>query len=102
MKNNGKTFVEWNSYEMPSYGFPEFEEKKKYGIVGGLGVVSDEVLSRISGKVNVHGVGMRHLRGRDLPAIEDIDGYRVLRPYGNLSKIESTRQMQGAFQSCRL
>jgi glycosyltransferase involved in cell wall biosynthesis len=97
MKNNGKTFVEWNSYEMPSYGFPEFEEKKKYGIVGGLGVVSDEVLSRISGKVNVHGVGMRHLRGRDLPAIEDIDGYRVLRPYGNLSKIESTGKCRELF-----
>ena len=30
--------VEWDSYEIPSYGFPEFEERKKYGIVGGLGV----------------------------------------------------------------
>ena len=92
-----KPVVEWNSYEMPSYGFPEFEEKKKYGIVGGLGVVSDEVLSRISGDVNVYGIGMRHLRGRDLPNIEEIDGYRVFRPYGTLSTGESTNKCRSLF-----
>jgi glycogen(starch) synthase len=81
--------VEWDSYEMPSYGFPEFEEKKKYGIVGGLGVVSDEVLSRISRDVDIWGVGMRHLRGRDLPIYEEIDGYRVFRPLMKLGDEEA-------------
>lgn len=90
--------VEWNSYEMPSYGFPEFEEKKKYGIVGGLGVVSDEVLSRISRDVKVYGIGMQHLRGRDLPNIEEIDGYRVFRPYGSLPREESVNRCRAFFE----
>jgi glycosyltransferase involved in cell wall biosynthesis len=92
-----KPIVEWNSYEMPSYGFPEFEEKKKYGIVGGLGVVSDEVLPRIAKEVNVYGIGMRHLRGRDLPNIEEIDGYSVFRPYGSLSREESLNKCRTLF-----
>jgi glycosyltransferase involved in cell wall biosynthesis len=97
MADESKPVVEWNSYEMPSYGFPEFEEKKKYGIVGGLGVVSDEVLSRISKDINVYGIGMRHLRGRDLPNIEEIDGYRVFRPYGSYSNEESVKKCRRLF-----
>ncbi len=90
--------IEWNSYEMPSYGFPEFKERKKYGIVGGLGVVSDEVLSRISNEVDVYGIGMRHLRGRDLPTLEEIDGYRVFRPYGRLSTNETIEKCNKLFR----
>jgi glycosyltransferase involved in cell wall biosynthesis len=82
---------------MPSYGFSEFEEKKKYGIVGGLGVVLDEVLTRIAKEVNVYGIGMRHLRGRDLPNIEEIDGYNVFRPYGSLSRDEAVNKCKTLF-----
>ncbi|MFQ6137332.1 MAG: glycosyltransferase family 4 protein [Candidatus Hydrothermarchaeales archaeon] len=92
-----KLNVEWDSYEMPSYGFPEFVEKKKYGIVGGLGVVSDEVLSRISSKVNIFGVGMRHLRGRDLPVYEEIDGYKVFRPLVRLTPDEAIARCRKIF-----
>lgn len=90
--------VEWDSYEIPSYGFPEFEERKKYGIVGGLGVVSDEVLSRISGQVDILGVGTRHLRGRDLPIYEEIDGYKVVRPLYRLPHQEVVARCSNAFK----
>jgi glycosyltransferase involved in cell wall biosynthesis len=93
----GKLNIEWNSYELPSYGFPEYKEKKKYGIVGGLGVVSDEVLSRISGRVNILGVGMRRLRGKDLPIYEEIDGYRVVRPLFGLYPDETIKKCQELF-----
>ncbi len=96
--HNGKLVVEWDSYEMPSYGFREFGEKKKYGIVGGLGVVSDEVLPRISDKVEVYGIGARHLRGRDLPNIEEIDGYKVFRPFGRLSPRETIEECGKIFK----
>ncbi len=89
--------VEWDSYEMPSYGFPEFGERKKYGIVGGLGVVSDEVLRRISREVDILGVGMRHLRGRDLPIYEEIDGYRVVRPLMKLQDSEAVEVLGRIF-----
>jgi glycosyltransferase involved in cell wall biosynthesis len=79
LSKNGKLSVEWNSYELPSYGF-EYGGRKKYGIIGGLGVISDEILSRISSEANIFGIGARHLRGRDLPIYEEIDGYRVFRP----------------------
>lgn len=93
-----KLNVEWDSYEMPSYGFPEFEEKKKYGIVGGLGVVSDEVLPRISDKVNITGIGMRHLRGRDLPIYEEIEGYRVIRPIAEMTHMEAAEKCKILFE----
>jgi glycosyltransferase involved in cell wall biosynthesis len=96
--NDGKLTVEWDSYELPSYGFPEFKERKKYGIVGGLGVVSDEVLSRISKKVNIIGVGMRHLRGRDLPIYEEIDGYKVIRPLYRLNHAETVDKSSAIFK----
>lgn len=98
MGKDSKPLVEWNSYEMPSYGFPEFKERKKYGIVGGLGVVSDEVLPRIVKKVDVYGIGMRHLRGRNPPNIEEIDGYRVFRPYGALSHEETLAKSRALFE----
>ncbi|MFQ5975562.1 MAG: glycosyltransferase family 4 protein [Candidatus Hydrothermarchaeales archaeon] len=94
--------LEWDSYEMPSYGFPEFGERKKYGIVGGLGVVSDEVLSRISGKINIFGVGMHHLRGRDLPIYEEIDGYRVFRPVFKLNAEEAIRRSGKIFRDANV
>jgi glycosyltransferase involved in cell wall biosynthesis len=73
-----KIAVEWESYEMPSYGIGR--GKEKIGIVGGLGVVTDEVLQRISKEVDIIGIGMPNLRGKQLPTYEDIDGYRVIRP----------------------
>jgi glycosyltransferase involved in cell wall biosynthesis len=94
-----KLTVEWNSYELPSYGFPEYGGKKKYGIVGGLGVVSDEVLSRISGKVNIIGIGMRRLRGRDLPIYEEIDGYRIIRPLFGLYPDETIKKCEELFKA---
>jgi glycosyltransferase involved in cell wall biosynthesis len=94
--------VEWHSYEMPSYGFPEYEERKKYGIIGGLGVVSDEVLSRISGEVEILGIGVRHLRGRDLPIYEEIDGYRVIRPYFHLPPSEVISRCREVFTQAGL
>jgi len=85
---------------MPSYGFPEFGVKgKKYGIVGGLGVVSDEVLSRISKSANIFGIGMRHLRGRELPVYEEIDGYRVVRPFHSLNPEEAVARSSEIFAS---
>ncbi len=95
---NGRRAVEWDSYEMPSYGMPEDKGTKKYGIVGGLGVVSDEVLSRISKHVDVLGVGMRHLRGRDLPTYEELDGYRVVRPLYGLYPDDSIKRCAKLFQ----
>ncbi len=94
---NGRLAVEWESYEMPSLGLPEDKGTKKYGIVGGLGVVSDEVLSRISKHVDVFGVGMRHLRGRDLPIYEELDGYRVVRPLYGLYPDESIKKCAKLF-----
>ncbi len=94
----GRLTVEWESYEMPSYGFAT-DKGEKFGIVGGLGVVSDEILSRISGEVNVVGVGVRHLRGRDLPIYEELDGYRVVRPLYGLYPDESIRKCRELFQS---
>jgi glycosyltransferase involved in cell wall biosynthesis len=88
--------VKWDSYELPSRGFPGSAERKQ-GIVGGLGVVSDEVLSRISGKVNIIAIGMHHLRGRDLPVYEEIDGYRVIRPLHGLYPDEATKKCQDLF-----
>ncbi|NOZ76391.1 MAG: glycosyltransferase [Euryarchaeota archaeon] len=90
--------VEWDSYELPSHGFPEFGERKKYGIVGGLGVVSDEVLSRVSSSLDVLGVGMRHIRGRDLPIYEEIDGYRVIRPPVRLQEGEAVARTEAVFR----
>jgi len=63
---------------MPSYG--SGKQKEKIGIVGGLGVVTDEILKRISGVVDITGIGMSNLRGVSLPPYEDIDGYHVIRP----------------------
>jgi glycosyltransferase involved in cell wall biosynthesis len=88
--------VEWDSYEMPSYGFDE-EGKEKSGIVGGLGVVSDEILSRISSNVDIVGVGMRHLRGKDLPIYEEIDGYKVVRPLYGLFPDETIKKCRELF-----
>lgn len=76
--------VEWNSYEMPSYGIKR-DTSRKLGIVGGLGVVTDEILSRISGDVDLYGVGSNNLRGEDLPTFEEIDGYKVIRPLFRMS-----------------
>jgi glycosyltransferase involved in cell wall biosynthesis len=73
-----KIAIEWESYEMPSHGM--VPQKEKIGIVGGLGVVTDEILKRISNEVGVTGIGMSNLRGQPLPAYEDIDGYHVIRP----------------------
>lgn len=73
-----KLGVEWESYEMPSYGGGKKTEK--IGIVGGLGVVTDEILKRISDEVDITGIGMSTLRGEALPTEEDIDGYHVIRP----------------------
>lgn len=64
---------------MPSYGIGKKDHK--IGIVGGLGVVTDEVLQRISKQVRIVGVGMPHLRGDNLPTYEEIDGYKVIRPF---------------------
>jgi len=83
--------VEWDSYEMPSYGFGK-ERKEKSGIVGGLGVVSDEVLSRISGTVDILGIGMHQLRGKKLPNYEEIDGYKVVRPLYGLYPDEAIKK----------
>ncbi|MEE8167790.1 MAG: glycosyltransferase family 4 protein [Candidatus Hydrothermarchaeales archaeon] len=97
--HNGKLVIEWDSYEMPSYGIPEEGlEAKKYGIVGGLGVVSDEVLSRISSEVEILGVGMHRLRGRDLPLYEELDGYRVIRPLYGLYPDEAIKKCAQLFQ----
>jgi glycosyltransferase involved in cell wall biosynthesis len=63
---------------MPSYGTGG--QKEKIGIVGGLGVVTDEILKRISDEVDITGIGMATLRGQALPTDEDIDGYHVIRP----------------------
>lgn len=96
--HNGKLVVEWDSYEMPSYGFPEKDgSRKKYGIVGGLGVVSDEVLQRISQDVEILGIGMRHLRGKDLPIYEEIDGYRVIRPLYGLFPDDAIKKSASIF-----
>jgi glycosyltransferase involved in cell wall biosynthesis len=73
-----KIAVEWESYELPSYGVGPKNEK--IGIVGGLGVVTDEILKRISNEVDITGIGMSNLRGEALPTYEDIDGYHVIRP----------------------
>ncbi len=95
---NGRLAVEWDSYEMPSYGMPgDGKEQKKYGIVGGLGVVSDEVLSRISKHIDILGVGMRRLRGRDLPIYEELDGYRVVRPLYGLYPDEAIKRCARLF-----
>ncbi len=90
--------VEWDSYEMPSYGFAA-DKREKFGIVGGLGVVSDEILSRISREVNIVGVGMRRLRGKDLPIYEELDGYRVVRPLYGLYPDEAVKKCREIFQS---
>ncbi len=90
--------VEWDSYELPSHGM-EPKSRKKYGIVGGLGVVSDEILSRISKSVNIIGVGARRLRGKDLPLYEEIDGYRVFRPLCNFSSSEVMRKSRELFKT---
>jgi glycosyltransferase involved in cell wall biosynthesis len=73
-----KISLEWESYEMPSYGIAH--EDQKIGIVGGLGVVTDEVLQRISKDMNITGIGLPTLRGKALPTYEEIDGYKVIRP----------------------
>ncbi len=91
-----RLFVEWDSYELPSYGFDR-ERKEKSGIVGGLGVVSDEILSRISSDVDIVGVGSRHLRGKDLPIYEEIDGYRVVRPLYGLYPDEAVKKCRDLF-----
>lgn len=93
-----RLFVEWDSYELPSYGFDR-EKKEKSGIVGGLGVVSDEILSRISKDVEIIGIGMRHLRGKDLPIYEEIDGYRVIRPLYGLYPDEAVKKCRELFLS---
>jgi glycosyltransferase involved in cell wall biosynthesis len=96
--HDGKLVVEWDSYEMPSYGIlNEGGETKKYGIVGGLGVVSDEVLSRISNTVEILGIGMHRLRGKDLPLYEEIDGYRVIRPLHGLYPDEAVKKCADIF-----
>ncbi len=95
----GNLTVEWDSYEMPSYGLSDGGGgTKKYGIVGGLGVVSDEVLSRISGQVDIRGIGMHHLRGKDLPIYEEIDGYKVIRPLYGLYPDEAVKKAKELFQ----
>src|SRR3972149_10902216 len=63
---------------MPSYGIGL--KGKKIGIVGGLGVVTDEVLQRVSKDLDITGIGMPSLRGEALPTYEELDGYRVIRP----------------------
>ncbi len=92
-----KLTVEWDSYEMPSYGFST-EKKEKSGIVGGLGVVSDEILPRISGHTNIIGLGMHRLRGKDLPVYEELDGYRVIRPLYGLYPDEAIKKCSQLFQ----
>jgi glycosyltransferase involved in cell wall biosynthesis len=89
--------VEWHSYELPSYGI-EKDYSFKRGLVGGLGVISDEILSRISAKVSVHGIGSRHLRGEDLPTYEEIDGYRVVRPLYSLGVEKTLERCRTIFE----
>ncbi len=81
---------------MPSYGFDK-ERKEKSGIVGGLGVVSDEVLSRISGDVDIVGIGMHRLRGKALPNYEEIDGYKVVRPLYGLFPDDAIKKCRELF-----
>ncbi len=96
--SDDKLVVEWDSYEMPSYGIPDKAGgTKKYGIVGGLGVVSDEVLSRISNDVDILGIGMHHLRGKDLPLYEEIDGYKVIRPLQCLCPNDAIKKSADSF-----
>jgi glycosyltransferase involved in cell wall biosynthesis len=80
---------------MPSYGI---SGKKKHGIVGGLGVISDEILPRISDKVDIIGIGARYLRGETLPVYEEIDGYRVIRPLYRLDLEETLRRCDSIFR----
>ncbi len=91
-----KPNVEWESYEMPSYGMGK--DKEKIGIVGGLGVVTDEVLQRISGEVEITGIGAPMLRGISLPTYEEIDGYRVVRPIYSPNKAEVVRRCSNLFR----
>jgi glycosyltransferase involved in cell wall biosynthesis len=91
-----KISVEWESYEMPSYGFEGGSEK--IGIVGGLGVVTDEVLQRISDKINITGIGLPTLRGETLPTFEEIDGYKVIRPVYNFSLSEAVEKCSQLFK----
>lgn len=93
--------VEWDSYELPSRGL-EGGGEKRYGTVGGLGVVSDEILSRISSKVNIIGVGARHIRERDLPTYEEIDGYKVIRPLYKLDNGEVIKRTCNAFNNAKI
>ncbi|NOZ76551.1 MAG: glycosyltransferase family 4 protein [Euryarchaeota archaeon] len=88
--------VEWHSYELPSHGLAG-DPSVKLGLVGGLGVVSDEVLSRISGEVTIYGIGSRYLRGEELPIYEEIDGYRVIRPFFTLDGAETVRRCRDIF-----
>ncbi len=91
--------VEWDSYELPSYGFEPKSQEKRYGIIGGLGVVSDEILSRISSQVNIIGVGARRIRGRDLPVYEEIDGYKIIRPLCRFSELEVAKKCKELFET---
>ncbi|MEM2924082.1 MAG: glycosyltransferase family 4 protein [Methanocellales archaeon] len=91
--------VEWDSYELPSRGIEPKSQEKRYGIIGGLGVVSDEILSRISSQVNIIGVGARHIRGKDLPIYEEIDGYKIIRPLCRFSSLEVARKCKELFQT---
>ncbi len=89
--------VEWESYEMPSYGLDGKDEKT--GIVGGLGVVSDEVLQRISRKVRITGIGLHRIRGEDLPTFEEIDGYSVIRPLYEIPLPKAVEKFNELFKS---
>ncbi|GBE55874.1 glycogen synthase [archaeon BMS3Bbin16] len=91
-----KLAVEWESYEMPSYGMNHSTDKT--GIVGGLGVVTDEVLQRISGSVDITGIGASFLRGETLPTFEEIDGYKVIRPVYNATLSDAVKRCAGLFE----
>jgi glycogen(starch) synthase len=95
---NTKLTVEWDSYELPSCG-SDGRSDKKYGIVGGLGVISDEILSRISKDVDVIAVGARHIRGKDLPLYEEVDGYKEIRPLCKFDSSEVTRKCKELFET---
>jgi len=88
--------VEWESYETPSYGLDQ--RKEKIGIVGGLGVVSDEVLQRISRALDITAIGMPSLRGESLPVYEELDGYRVIRPVYSLPLSSAVERCSRLFQ----
>jgi len=81
---------------LPSHGIKK-DPSSKQGLVGGLGVISDEILSRISGRVSIYGIGARHLRGEDLPTYEEIDGYRVVRPLYRLGVEETLKRCRAIF-----